>query len=43
MGTLTGVGVSHQRNAVKAAQEAVKKHFLLRALRHRILSYSSLH
>ncbi len=28
MGTLTGVGVSHQRNAVKAAQEAVKKAFL---------------
>ena len=28
MGTLSGVGVSHQRNAVKAAQEAVKKAFL---------------
>ena len=28
MGTLTGVGVSHQRNVVKAAQEAVKRAFL---------------
>ncbi len=28
METLTGVGVSHQRNAVKAAQEAVKRAFL---------------
>ena len=28
MGTLTEVGVSHQRNVVKAAQEAVKKAFL---------------
>ena len=28
MGTFSGVGVSHQRNAVKAAQEAVKKAFL---------------
>lgn len=28
MGTLTGVGISHQRNAVKAGQEAVKKAFL---------------
>jgi hypothetical protein len=28
MGTLAGVGVSHHRNAVKAAQEAVQKAFL---------------
>lgn len=28
MGTLAGVGMSHQRNAVKAAQEAVEKAFL---------------